>query len=112
MASLQLKRVYQAPEASDGTRILVDRLWPRGVTKEKAGIDLWLKDIAPSDALRKRFHGKPQDWNAFCVAYAEELETGTKQHAEGLRMNAGTSGCDIETKAGNRMGGPVDHGSL
>ncbi|AEG56163.1 DUF488 domain-containing protein [Sinorhizobium meliloti] len=76
MASLQLKRVYQAPEASDGTRILVDRLWPRGVTKEKAGIDLWLKDIAPSDALRKRFHGKPQDWNAFCVAYAEELESG------------------------------------
>jgi uncharacterized protein YeaO (DUF488 family) len=81
MASLQLKRVYQAPEASDGTRILVDRLWPRGVVKEKAGIDLWLKDIAPSDALRKRFHGKPQDWNAFRVAYADELESGAAQAA-------------------------------
>ncbi|MCG5483246.1 MAG: DUF488 domain-containing protein [Sinorhizobium meliloti] len=81
MASLQLKRVYQAPGASDGTRILVDRLWPRGVAKEKAGIDLWLKDIAPSDALRKRFHGKPQDWDAFCVAYAEELESGAAQAA-------------------------------
>lgn len=58
MASLKLKRVYEAPEASDGTRILVDRLWPRGIAKDKARIDLWLKDIAPSDALRKRFHGK------------------------------------------------------
>ncbi|WP_018236487.1 DUF488 domain-containing protein [Ensifer sp. BR816] len=74
MASLKLKRVYEAPEASDGTRILVDRLWPRGIAKDKAGIDLWLKDIAPSDALRKRFHGKPEDWEAFCAAYAEELE--------------------------------------
>ncbi len=81
MTSLQLKRVYQPLEASDGTRILVDRLWPRGVTKEKAGIDLWLKDIAPSDALRKRFHGKPEDWDAFCVAYAEELERGAAQAA-------------------------------
>ncbi|PDT84680.1 DUF488 domain-containing protein [Sinorhizobium sp. BJ1] len=74
MASLKLKRVYEAPEASDGTRILVDRLWPRGMAKDKARIDLWLKDIAPSDALRKRFHGKPEDWDAFCDAYAEELE--------------------------------------
>ncbi|MCA1367851.1 DUF488 domain-containing protein [Bradyrhizobium sp. BRP14] len=74
MPSLQLKRVYDAPEASDGMRILVDRLWPRGIAKDKARIDLWLKDIAPSDALRKRFHGKPEDWEAFCEAYAEELE--------------------------------------
>ena len=74
MASLKLKRVYEAPEASDGTRILVDRLWPRGMAKDKARIDLWLKTIAPSDALRKRFHGKPEDWDAFCDAYAEELE--------------------------------------
>ncbi|ACP26187.1 hypothetical protein NGR_c24300 [Sinorhizobium fredii NGR234] len=74
MASLKLKRVYEAPEASDGTRILVDRLWPRGIAKDKARIDLWLKDIAPSDALRKRFHGKPEDWQAFCEAYAAELE--------------------------------------
>ncbi|AWM25984.1 uroporphyrin-III C-methyltransferase [Sinorhizobium fredii USDA 205] len=81
MASLKLKRVYEAPEASDGARILVDRLWPRGIAKEKARIDLWLKDIAPSDALRKRFHGKPEDWDAFREAYAEELEGEAAQAA-------------------------------
>ena len=74
MSSLRLKRVYEQPEAGDGMRILVDRLWPRGLAKAKARIDLWLKDIAPSDALRKRFHAKPDDWGAFCAAYAAELE--------------------------------------
>ncbi|MDK1374832.1 MULTISPECIES: DUF488 domain-containing protein [unclassified Sinorhizobium] len=81
MNSLTLKRIYEAPEASDGTRILVDRLWPRGIAKDKAGVDLWLKDIAPSDALRKRFHGKPDAWDEFCTAYAAELEDETAQAA-------------------------------
>jgi uncharacterized protein YeaO (DUF488 family) len=95
MASLELKRVYEAPETSDGTRILVDRLWPRGISKDKAGIDLWLKDIAPSDALRKRFHGKPEDWEAFCKAYATELEgeagqAAVKELRERLRKGAVT----------------------
>ena len=72
--AIKLKRVYEALEASDGTRILVDRLWPRGIAKDKAKIDLWLKDIAPSDALRKRFHGHPEDWDAFRAAYAAELK--------------------------------------
>ncbi|WEX85979.1 DUF488 domain-containing protein [Sinorhizobium garamanticum] len=81
MTSLKLKRVYEAPETSDGTRILVDRLWPRGIAKDKAGIDLWLKDIAPSDALRKRFHGKPDAWDEFCTAYAAELEGAAAQAA-------------------------------
>src|SRR3979409_1936102 len=72
--ALALKRVYEPPAAGDGTRILVDRLWPRGIARDKARIDLWLKDIAPSDALRKRFHGKPDDWDAFCAAYFAELE--------------------------------------
>jgi uncharacterized protein YeaO (DUF488 family) len=71
--TIKLKRVYVAPAASDGTRVLVDRLWPRGIARDKAKIDLWLKDIAPSDALRKRFHGAPQDWDAFRTAYAAEL---------------------------------------
>jgi uncharacterized protein YeaO (DUF488 family) len=69
-----LKRVYERPAADDGTRILVDRLWPRGIAKDKARVDLWLKDIAPSDALRKRFHAKPDEWDAFCAAYFAELE--------------------------------------
>lgn len=74
MGELRLKRVYEAPEPGDGTRVLVDRLWPRGIAREKARIDLWLKDIAPSDALRKRFHGHPDEWEAFREAYAFELE--------------------------------------
>ena len=81
MTSVVLKRVYQPPHADDGTRILVDRLWPRGIAKAKAKIDLWLKDIAPSDGLRKRFHGKPDDWNAFRTAYFAELKGPAAQAA-------------------------------
>jgi uncharacterized protein YeaO (DUF488 family) len=81
MGEFQLKRVYEAPAPQDGTRILVDRLWPRGIAKEKAQIDLWLKEIAPSDALRKRFHGKPDEWDAFCEAYAAELHGEAAQAA-------------------------------
>jgi uncharacterized protein YeaO (DUF488 family) len=81
MRNISLKRVYEASDASDGFRVLVDRLWPRGLSKEKAGVDLWLKDIAPSDALRKRFHGKPEDWEAFCAAYAKELAGSAAQAA-------------------------------
>ena len=76
-----LKRVYDPPASGDGTRILVDRLWPRGIAKDKAAIDLWLKEIAPSDALRKRFHGHLEDWDAFCAAYAAELEAPAAQAA-------------------------------
>src|SRR5262245_61692522 len=76
-----LKRVYDEPGASDGTRILVDRLWPRGIAKARARIDLWLKDIAPSHELRKRFHGKPEDWDAFRAAYFAELEGDVAQAA-------------------------------
>ena len=72
--TIKLKRIYEAPAASDGTRILVDRLWPRGIAKAKAKVDLWLKEIAPSDALRKRFHGHPEDWDEFREAYAAELK--------------------------------------
>ena len=81
--TIKLKRIYEAPAASDGTRILVDRLWPRGIAKEKAKIDLWLKDIAPSDALRKRFHGHPEDWDEFRKAYAAELKGEAGERGEG-----------------------------
>ncbi len=76
-----LKRVYEPADAGDGTRILVDRLWPRGLAKDKARIDLWLKDIAPSHALRKRFHDKPDAWDAFCTAYFTELQDTAAQIA-------------------------------
>jgi uncharacterized protein YeaO (DUF488 family) len=60
--NLRIKRVYEPAETADGVRILVDRLWPRGLSREHARIDLWLKEIAPSDALRRRFHRDPSAW--------------------------------------------------
>jgi uncharacterized protein YeaO (DUF488 family) len=80
-AMFKLKRVYESPDAGDGTRVLVDRLWPRGLAKHRAQIDLWLKDIAPSDDLRKRFHAKPEEWAAFCAGYAAELKRAAAQAA-------------------------------
>ena len=78
---IQSKRVYDKPEKTDGFRILVDRLWPRGLTKERARVDLWLKEIAPSDALRKSFHAS-EDWPEFEKRYRKELKDKTAQLAE------------------------------
>jgi uncharacterized protein YeaO (DUF488 family) len=70
----KVKRVYDPPAADDGARVLVDRLWPRGITKEKAALDEWLRDVAPSDALRKRVHSGEASYDEFVRAYAAELE--------------------------------------
>lgn len=72
---VRVKRVYEAPEAEDGQRILVDRLWPRGISREKAAIDEWLKVIAPSDELRKWFAHDPEKWELFQSRYRSELES-------------------------------------
>jgi len=72
--SLQLKRIYDDPAPADGFRVLVDRLWPRGVSKEDALIDLWLDDIAPSPGLRKWFNHDPARWNDFLDRYFAELD--------------------------------------
>ena len=74
MSEVKIKRVYDAPDGDDGTRILVDRLWPRGLTKERACVDVWLKDIAPSTELRKWFGHDPAKWEQFRVRYHRELE--------------------------------------
>jgi uncharacterized protein YeaO (DUF488 family) len=79
---LKLKRVYETPHKDDGTRILVDRLWPRGLTKEKAKVDLWLKEIAPSTELRKWFGHDPKKWRSFCERYETEL----KDHPDELKL--------------------------
>jgi uncharacterized protein YeaO (DUF488 family) len=71
---IQIKRVYEKPDPKDGFRILVDRLWPRGLTKEKAAVDLWLKDIAPSTELRKWFGHDPEKWKEFQKKYLKELK--------------------------------------
>jgi uncharacterized protein YeaO (DUF488 family) len=73
--SFKAKRIYEKPEKADGFRILIDRLWPRGLSKEKARVDEWLKDIAPSDELRKWFSHDPKKWEAFKKRYFGELET-------------------------------------
>lgn len=68
-----IKRVYDPPSSSDGLRILVDRLWPRGLSKDIARIKVWMKDIAPSDELRKWYHARPTQWPKFREKYLEEL---------------------------------------
>jgi uncharacterized protein YeaO (DUF488 family) len=68
-----VKRVYESASPSDGVRVLVDRLWPRGLTKEDAAVKLWLRDVAPSDELRKWFHANTQAWSMFRKRYLKEL---------------------------------------
>lgn len=70
---IQCKRAYDDPAPDDGCRVLVDRLWPRGVSKEEAELDHWLKDVAPSDELRTWFDHDPDKWKTFCRHYHEEL---------------------------------------
>ena len=70
---IRIKRVYEAPSPDDGTRVLVDRLWPRGLTKDKARVDLWLKEAAPSTELRKWFNHEPAKWAEFQQRYRQEL---------------------------------------
>ena len=72
--TVRLKRVYEVPSASDGARVLVDRLWPRGLTKEAAALDVWLKDVAPSHELRKWYHEHPSQWAKFRKQYLGELD--------------------------------------
>ncbi len=74
MTEITIKRVYEKPSPTDGFRILVDRLWPRGISKENAHIDQWNKDIAPSTELRKWFNHDPEKWDAFSEKYLDELK--------------------------------------
>jgi uncharacterized protein YeaO (DUF488 family) len=87
MMNIRIKRVYEEPDREDGERILVDRLWPRGLTKEKAKVDLWLKDVAPSTELRKWFAHDPAKWTEFRSRYLEELK-GNKEQLSLLRQEA------------------------
>jgi uncharacterized protein YeaO (DUF488 family) len=73
----KLKRAYEKPSRTDGFRVLVERLWPRGVTKQQAKLDLWLKDVAPTSELRKWFNHDPAKWKGFQDRYASELKDKT-----------------------------------
>jgi uncharacterized protein YeaO (DUF488 family) len=70
---ISVKRVYEEPTPSDGTRVLVDRLWPRGLSKDRAALDGWLRDLAPSDELRHWYHAHPEHWPDFRKKYLREL---------------------------------------
>ena len=75
---IRLKRIYDEPSQEDGIRILVDKLWPRGVSKDKAELDMWLKEVAPSDDLRKWFSHDPGKWKEFKERYFKELDQKTE----------------------------------
>ena len=84
---LRTKRIYEEPSADDGTRVLVDRLWPRGVSKEEAKIDRWEKDLAPTNELRRWFGHDPAKWEEFLRRYRAELE-GKEEVLARLRQEA------------------------
>ena len=87
---IKVKRIYEAPAQDDGFRVLVDRLWPRGVSKEAAAIDLWLKEAAPSTELRRWFHQARSDWPEFTRRYTAELDAN-RQALQPL-LDAGQQG--------------------
>ena len=82
---IKLKRVYLKPAPEDGLRVLVERLWPRGFTKEEAALNVWLKEAAPSPELRRWFGHDPAKWEEFCRRYWQEL-TGKKKETDFLRQ--------------------------
>ncbi len=96
--TIAVKRIHEPAGPGDGTRFLVDRLWPRGVSKEKAALAAWLKPLSPSDGLRKRFHGETADsddaWDAFRLDYFAELDAG------GDEVRAALFTLDAAAKAG------------
>ncbi|HTN96829.1 MAG TPA: DUF488 domain-containing protein [Nordella sp.] len=89
MPVIQVKRIYEPPARDDGLRILVDRIWPRGISKEKAALDLWAKEIAPSTSLRKWFHHDPGRWSEFQTRYLAELKGHEAELDELRRRIAG-----------------------
>jgi uncharacterized protein YeaO (DUF488 family) len=87
MMTVKIKRVYEEASKDDGFRILIDRLWPRGVSKEKAAIDLWLKEVSPSTELRKWFGHDPEKWEEFRTRYFKELDRA-KDAVDQIRRQA------------------------
>ena len=84
---INIKRIYDAPADSDGVRVLVDRLWPRGIKKEDARIDLWMKDLAPTNTLRKCFNHEPSGFNEFRIRYLQELDMNRNIASTFIKQN-------------------------
>jgi uncharacterized protein YeaO (DUF488 family) len=102
MERIQIKRVYEPSAKTDGFRVLVDRVWPRGLSKDDAAVDLWMKDVAPSTQLRKCFNHDPVRWKAFQEKYRDELRQRSseldelKTHAAKRRLTLVYSAKDTE----------------
>jgi uncharacterized protein YeaO (DUF488 family) len=92
---MNIKRIYDEPSDEDGIRILVDRLWPRGISKEKAKIDFWFKDIAPSNELRRSFHEAAIEFKEFKTKYLEELSEYDRTHNSSAEPNSDNSIAEI-----------------
>lgn len=89
---LQTKRIYEPPSSADGFRVLVDRLWPRGISKEDAKLDLWLREAAPSTELRRWFHANPDQWEELQRRYRQELAPAPERLEPVLeQLNAGAT---------------------
>ncbi len=82
MNDIRIKRVYEEPDKTDGRRVLVDRLWPRGLSKEKARVDIWMKEISPSTELRRGYGHDPNKWPEFKAKYAAELDANQNKVKE------------------------------
>ena len=85
--SIRIKRIYEPPAKEDGLRVLVDRLWPRGMSKARARVDQWLKQISPSDSLRRKFHHDPKKWKEFRAQYFKELDRARRGDAAQTRSS-------------------------
>lgn len=92
---IQVKRIYESTAAADGFRVLIDRVWPRGVSKAKADLDAWKKALAPSTELRKWFGHDRQRWEAFHAAYEKELDDCDPELFEELRQHAEQEGLTL-----------------
>jgi uncharacterized protein YeaO (DUF488 family) len=92
--NVKLKRAYEPSEATDGRRVLVDRLWPRGASKERADLDGWMKEIAPSTDLRKWFGHDPRRWVEFCRCYSNELHQNAGLLSELRSLARSARACD------------------
>lgn len=100
---LRIKRVYDAPAPDDGKRYLVDRLWPRGLSRQELNLDGWLKDLSPSTELRQWFGHDPAKWDEFKRRYAAELSTGQVEHLLGrLREESSTGNVTLLFAAKNQ----------
>ena len=108
MRDLEIKRIYDEPASADGHRVLVDRLWPRGITKERAHLDEWAKDVAPSTELRKWFSHDPKRMGEFRTRYLHELHAAHPPELKALAKGVGEGSRDPPLRSARSEDQPCD----